>query len=1052
MKKILTALLCALGFSLVSQADPKRINGTNFEDLPVGTNVVGYADTSLISGDYWSWTNNTMAGVAVIVTNETEQYDAGEYGFPAIHGSGANEQHLYLQTKGSPLVRRVDTDDQKIDQTYGFYFDSLVQFTATDSLASKSNEDKLIVWLREQGGETNLVVTAGYLNDEYGSAVQKDYVVSNVAVESDKWYRLTIEAKTDIFEANDSASFVVYVDGKRAEYSTDEAAFDSLWKVKEKYSYLYTDNCHAVFPSMVQGGDNKAKIASVAFEGVGRIDDIEFTTVAPDFITAVPASLTVTWTNGVDTLTITPRPEGDPIEIAANGAPGSTNLAAGVYTIDATVQSGYVAAGLPDGEVDASSSVVIVNVTTSPEQATVNGKAYGSLKDAFNAAAAGDGTAVVRLTLDQEIAAADGIAIAGENGFVLDLAGKNIVVTPDSKADGAINIGIGVTKADGGAINIGVPLLTLIDSVGGGAITNTEDVTTLFVKGGELVIGRADGDEGATVYGSIAPDNEETISIVKGFFSEEPDSKYVAKGYKSIKEEGESLWEVVPDVPVENHVAKIGDQGYETLAAAIAAAGSSDTVTLLADITLDDWILVEKAFTLDLNGHTLSKGENWTNATPAHDALVAIKHGGSLTINDSVGTGVIDASELFVGVKMTIAGDTADENPAVLVVNAGTIKGKNYGISGNGTTGRGNTSVTINGGTILAVDPTGDSCGIFNPQAGTLTIAGGHIEGGQGIWMKSGTCTCTVNAGTIVGTAPKAAYVTSKNGFNSTGDAFVVDNVGYVGGAPVPSIAGGTFVSSNSTAVASYANSTNEPIEGFVAGGTFNTPLATEYCKTSFIPADNGNGTYGVELGWKIAFVNDDDTLIYATNVQANATVEYLGETPTKAADAEYTYTFKGWTPALAAATADATYKATFTPTPVAAEDWAEDTKDVEGKTASQAYPSITGDLAEVDAAKLTVWAKENNVAFADASNIKPEAYALNCANTDEAIATAKGAFDIQSITVDSEGNVTVTAPEALTGEFNGTLQLKGSNNLKDWSDTDTTSGYQFFYYELNLK
>jgi len=954
---------------------------------------------------------------------------------------------LTLQTKGSPLVRSVKTDDQKIDETYGFYFDSLVQFTATDSLASKSDEDKLIVWLREQGGETNLVVTAGYLKGDY-SAERKDYVVSNVAVESDKWYRLTIEAKTDIFENNNSASFVVYVDGERAKYSADEAAFDSgTWTVKEKYSYLYTDNCHAVFPSMVQSGDAIARIASVAFEGVGRIDDIEFTTLAPDFITAAPASLTVTWTNGVDTLTITPRPEGDPIEIAANGAPGSTNLEAGVYTVTATVQSGYVAAGLPDGEVDASSSVVIVNVTTSPEQATVNGKAYGSLKDAFNAAAAGGGT--VRLTLDQEIAAADGIAIAGENGFVLDLAGKNIVVTPGPNADGAINIG--------------VPL-TLIDSVGGGAITNTADVTTLFVKGGELVIGRADGDEGATVYGSIAPDNEETISIVKGIFSVDP-TEYVADGYKA-EQKGESLWEVV-----ENYVAKIGDQSYETFEGALTNAVSGDTIVLFANVALSSTVTVDKNLTIDLNGNDIAAtdcrafhvkagafaltGSGKVSATASAEVRAMDKpsfgtSSSVVRVGDSANTKV--EASFTLGVDAEVASDWCygvtyfGPNPMTVVLN-GTVAvtGKQSAISGVGTS-TGSATVTV-AGTVSATQ----DYAIYNPQLGTTTIAGTATVTG-GIEVKGGSL--VVQDGATI-TARNVAESHNQNGNGSSTAGYAIAAVyqggNYAGGVkPTTSIGAASltgkvvaFAEGSMTEIAEITATSNQIavptgykwVETETAGVyelkeiVYVTVTINEVSNCT-ITVKNGNDNVATGARFDV----DDAVELTVTRVAAEGYKLAAG------CLAEETVTMSENRTITAVVEEDKT------------DDWAVDTKDVEGKNASEAY-GITGALAEVDAAKLTVWARANNVEFADASTkINPEAYALNCANTDEAIATAKEAFDIQAITVDSEGNVTVTAPEALKGKFNGTLQLKGSNNLKDWSDTDTTSGYQFFYYELNLK
>jgi phosphoribosyl-ATP pyrophosphohydrolase len=50
------------------------------------------------------------------------------------------------------------------------------------------------------------------------------------------------------------------------------------------------------------------------------------------------------------------------------------------------------------------------------------------------------------------------------------------------------------------------------------------------------------------------------------------------------------------------NVAKIGEQGYETITAAIAAAKAGDTITFLADITED--VTISKAVTIDGNGKT----------------------------------------------------------------------------------------------------------------------------------------------------------------------------------------------------------------------------------------------------------------------------------------------------------------------------------------------------------------------------------------------------------------------------------------------------------------
>jgi len=64
-----------------------------------------------------------------------------------------------------------------------------------------------------------------------------------------------------------------------------------------------------------------------------------------------------------------------------------------------------------------------------------------------------------------------------------------------------------------------------------------------------------------------------------------------------------------------------------------------------------------------------------------------------------------------------------------------------------------------------------------------------------------------------------------------------------------------------------------------------------------------------------ITFENWDGTVLQSSELAYNEIPEYTGETPTKAADAQYTYTFAGWSPAITAVTDDATYTATFVKT-----------------------------------------------------------------------------------------------------------------------------------------
>ena len=67
---------------------------------------------------------------------------------------------------------------------------------------------------------------------------------------------------------------------------------------------------------------------------------------------------------------------------------------------------------------------------------------------------------------------------------------------------------------------------------------------------------------------------------------------------------------------------------------------------------------------------------------------------------------------------------------------------------------------------------------------------------------------------------------------------------------------------------------------------------------------------------YTITFVDDDGTELQSGKVAYGEMPEYTGETPTKADDDQYTYTFSGWEPEVATVTGEATYTATYTATP----------------------------------------------------------------------------------------------------------------------------------------
>lgn len=97
-------------------------------------------------------------------------------------------------------------------------------------------------------------------------------------------------------------------------------------------------------------------------------------------------------------------------------------------------------------------------------------------------------------------------------------------------------------------------------------------------------------------------------------------------------------------------------------------------------------------------------------------------------------------------------------------------------------------------------------------------------------------------------------------------------------------------------------------------------------------------------ITWK-----NGDAVLATDQVEEGQTPSYTGETPVKAATAEYTYSFVGWTPTIVNATVDATYMAQFSQT---ANKYTL-TWDVDGVTTSSSVEFGTNIVAPSSPSKL---------------------------------------------------------------------------------------------------
>ena len=278
------------------------------------------------------------------------------------------------------------------------------------------------------------------------------------------------------------------------------------------------------------------------------------------------------------------------------------------------------------------------------------------------------------------------------------------------------------------------------------------------------------------------------------------------------------------------NVAKIGDNYYLTLQAAVNAVEESATITMVADTKLAEKVVVPtgKAITLDLNNKTISQEK----ACTASYEMILNK--GNLTIT---GEGVISFKDTSAGDPTFGWGSYTVRNEGTLVVENGTIEhlGEQeahmicaiFQYSG---------SSTINGGTIST--PNYRSARLWS---GDMTINGGEFDGQLWLQAVNNTSKLTINGGTFTPNGGDASSI------------FVTNSQYDVVFAVTDGTFNGKIGCSNATKLA-----------GCITGGTFSATAkentASDLIAMGYIFKEaDVNGYYEVV---------DDPTTLYITNLE----------------------------------------------------------------------------------------------------------------------------------------------------------------------------------------
>ena len=296
-------------------------------------------------------------------------------------------------------------------------------------------------------------------------------------------------------------------------------------------------------------------------------------------------------------------------------------------------------------------------------------------------------------------------------------------------------------------------------------------------------------------------------------------------------------------------VATADGTKYQTLAEALEKGSE---IVLLADIELDQPLVLNGYYTIELNGYTLS----YTSEVMGE---AMITNNGTLVINDSASNGTINYNYVGANDASYGKGNYTISNRGHLTINGGKITIANlrqhakYPIDNN--SGSSDAVLVINGGHIYNYNTS--AIRMFcnsTTNKNSVTINGGLVEGYSAIWMQNpGKNTVngelTITGGEIRTTA--AAYVNGTSALKDVSSS-IYCTIAADGGAwsetSFVKISGGTF--NENVDLADNAPAT------IISGGTFNGRF--EHVHTFVGATCTADGTCGCgAVGGKLAHTEE---------------------------------------------------------------------------------------------------------------------------------------------------------------------------------------------------